>query len=129
MRMRTSILAAALALLATLAPAQHNVIPMTKIVVVVKSPSNKPLERASVVVRFEVPRSLETMGFKPATSYELRTNQEGEASVPEIPQGQVQIQVIAKGYQTFGKRFEVTEETKTIEIKLNPPQKQYSSYD
>jgi hypothetical protein len=36
------------------------------------------------------------------------------------------IQVIAKGYQTFGETFEVNEPEKTIEIKLNRPQAQYS---
>ena len=52
----------------------------------------------------------------------------GEAKVPEIPQGEIRIQVIAKGFQTFGQIFDVTEEEKTIEIKLNPPQQQYSSH-
>jgi hypothetical protein len=37
--------------------------------------------------------------------------------------------VIAKGYQTFGDTFDVDEDERTIEIKLNPPQKQYSSHD
>jgi len=36
--------------------------------------------------------------------------------------------VIAKGYQTFGQIFDVTEEEKTIDIKLNLPQQQYSSH-
>jgi hypothetical protein len=36
--------------------------------------------------------------------------------------------VIAKGFQTFGEIFEVDEEEKTIEVKLNPPQAQYSSH-
>jgi hypothetical protein len=34
--------------------------------------------------------------------------------------------VIAKGYQTFGQVFDVKEEEKTLEVKLNPPQAQYS---
>jgi hypothetical protein len=38
------------------------------------------------------------------------------------------VQVIAKGYQTFGNTFEVEEEEKTIEVKLNPPQPQYSAH-
>ena len=58
----------------------------------------------------------------------MRTNQDGEAKVPEIPQGEIRVQVNAKGFQTFGQIFDVTEEEKTIDITLNPPQQQYSSH-
>jgi hypothetical protein len=58
----------------------------------------------------------------------MRTNQEGIAKVPEIPQGTILIQVIATGYQTFGQTFEVNELEKTIEVKLNSPQEQYSAH-
>ena len=47
---------------------------------------------------------------------------------PSIPQGKIRIQVIAKGYQTFGKIFDITEEEKTVDITLNPPQQQYSAH-
>ena len=86
----------------------------------------RPVDRASVVVRFVEGRSVVKLGKKVRTTYEMRTNQEGIARVPGIPQGKILIQVIAKGYQTFGQEFEVTEEEKTIEVKLNPPQPQYS---
>ena len=52
----------------------------------------------------------------------------GLAKIPPVPQGAIQVQVIAKGFQTFGQVFDVAEEQKTIEIKLNPPQAQYSSH-
>jgi hypothetical protein len=51
---------------------------------------------------------------------------EGVAKIPSLPQGKIMIQVIAKGYQTFGQEFQIAEEAKTIQIKLNPPQPQYS---
>jgi hypothetical protein len=38
------------------------------------------------------------------------------------------VQIIAKEYQTFGQNFDVDEEEKTIDIKLNPPQPQYSAH-
>ncbi len=50
------------------------------------------------------------------------------AKIPTIPQGKIRVQVIAKGYQTFGQDFEVNEEEKTLEVRLNPPQTQYSSH-
>jgi len=101
---------------------------MTKLTVSVKNDSGKPVDRAGVIVRFVQGRNYIKLGKKIRTTYELRTNQEGEASIPEIPQGTIRVQVIAKGYQTFGKDFEVTEPEKTLEIKLNPPQPQYSAH-
>jgi hypothetical protein len=102
--------------------------PMAKLRIEVKSLSDKPVDRASVVVRFVEGRSVAKFGKQIVTSWELRTNQEGVARIPSIPQGKVRIQVIAKGYQTFGQIFEVNEEEKTIEVKLNPPQPQFSAH-
>jgi hypothetical protein len=73
-------------------------------------------------------RSAVKMGKKMMTHWETRTNQDGIVKVPQIPQGEILIQVIAKGYQTFGQKFAVDEEDKTIEVKLNPPQPQYSAH-
>jgi len=101
--------------------------PMTKIRVEVrKATTDKPVDRASVVVRFVEGRSVVKLGKKIMTSYQMRTNQDGVASMPAIPQGKIQIQVIAKGFQTFGQIFDIGEEEKTVEIKLNDPQPQYS---
>ena len=102
--------------------------PMTKLRVEVKNVEDKPVDRASVVVRFVEGRSYIKLGKKIRTHWELRTNQEGVANIPPIPQGKIMIQVIAKGYQTFGQSFDVNEEEKTLEVKLNPPQPQYSSH-
>jgi hypothetical protein len=101
---------------------------MTKLNITVTTLGGHPIDRASVVVRFVEGRSIVKLGKQVRTTYELRTNQEGVASVPSIPQGKIRIQVIAKGYQTFGQVYEVQEEEKGIEIKLNPPQQQYSSH-
>ncbi len=101
---------------------------MTRLRIEVRNYNNKPIERASVVVRFVEGRSPAKLGKKVITQWELRTNQEGIVRVPPIPQGKVLVQVIAKGYQTFGQTFEVAEEEKTLEIKLNPPQPQYSAH-
>ncbi|MFB3778449.1 MAG: carboxypeptidase-like regulatory domain-containing protein [Bryobacteraceae bacterium] len=99
---------------------------MTVLRVEVKTLGGKPIERASVVVRFVEGRSVAKLGKKIRTTWETRTNMEGVAKIPTLPQGKILIQVIAKGYQTFGQEFEVNEEEKTIEIRLNPPQPQYS---
>jgi len=101
---------------------------LTRINVHVTTPGGKPVDRADVVVKFVKGRSIVQLGRKLRTSWEMRTNQEGLAKVPEIPRGTILIQVIAKGYQTFGQTFDVDEAEKTIEVKLNPPQEQYSAH-
>ena len=100
----------------------------TKLRIEVKTESGKPVERASVLVKFVEGRSIIKLGKKIRTSWELRTNQEGVASIPPIPQGQILVQVIAKNHQTFGQKFDINEEEKTIEVKLKPPQSQYSAH-
>jgi hypothetical protein len=89
----------------------------------------KPVDRASVVVKFVKGRSAIKMGKKQLTHWETRTNENGVVKLPEMPQGEILVQVIAKGYQTFGQKFDVDEDDKTIEIKLNPPQPQYSAHE
>jgi len=101
---------------------------MTNLRIEVKTLGGRPIDRASVIVRFVEGRSVAKFGKKIRTNWELRTNQDGVAKVPPIPQGKILIQVIAKGYQTFGQTFDVTEEEKTLEIKLNPPQPPYSEH-
>jgi hypothetical protein len=60
------------------------------------------------------------------TSWETKTNQMGSVTVPEIPMGEVTIQIIASNYQTFGDVFQLTMPEQTVAIKLNSPQAQYS---
>jgi uncharacterized GH25 family protein len=101
---------------------------MTKLEVVVKTQSGKPVDRASVIVKFVEGRSVVKLGKQIRTTWEMKTNQEGEVKIPEIPQGKIQVQIIAKGYQTYGQLHEINESEKTLEIRLNPPQQQYSSH-
>jgi hypothetical protein len=101
---------------------------LTKLKFVVTDASGKPVDRADVVVKFVAGRSIAKLGKKIRKSWEIRTTQEGTAEVPEIPKGKILIQVIAKNYQTFGQTFDVTEDEKTIDITLNPPQSQYTAH-
>jgi Carboxypeptidase regulatory-like domain len=100
---------------------------MTRLQVVVRNLDGKPVEHASVVLKFVSSTSKIKLG-KTTTTWEARTNQEGIMKVPPMPQGKIQVQVIAKGFQTFGQVFDVNEADKTIEVKLNPPQPQYSAH-
>jgi hypothetical protein len=104
--------------------------PLTKITVVVKTKGGRPVDRAEVIIRWNANAKHPRAGFSRAvrTTFEVRSNQDGEVSVPSVPKGNILIQVNAKGYQTFGKVFEVNEDARTIEVALNPPQQQYSSH-
>ena len=101
---------------------------MTTLTISVKSPGGKPVENASVIVKFVKGRSKAKLGAKIRKDWELRSNQDGIAKIPPIPQGTILVQIIAKDYQTFGQNFDVDEEQKTIDITLNAPQPQYSAH-
>ena len=82
----------------------------TKLEIKVINDLGKPVGNASVVVKFVSGRSV--ILTKVRTTWELRTSQEGTVKIPEIPQGQIRIQVIAKNYQTFGQIFDITNRRK-----------------
>jgi|SRR6185437_14413858 hypothetical protein len=103
---------------------------MTKLTIQVKTQGGHPIDSAEVIIRWHASKKHPRASFGRAvnTTFEMRSNQQGEAQVPAIPQGNILIQINAKGYQTFGKIFAIEEPEKTVEIKLNPPQQQYSSH-
>jgi hypothetical protein len=117
-------------ILGALAAAALWAAPETKIKVIVKSLAGRPIDRAEVILRWKAnakhPRSSFAKNLR--SQFESRTSQEGEVVFPGVPQGSIQIQVNAKGYQTFGQIFDIDDEEKTVEVKLNPPQQQYSSH-
>jgi hypothetical protein len=97
----------------------------TKLTVQVNSiDTGKPIDRASVIVRFRHGRNVNLK--KVLTNWETKTNQEGNVSIPAIPQGEVTIQVIASNYQTFGDVYQLDQEKQLVTIKLKRPQSQYS---
>jgi hypothetical protein len=100
--------------------------PETKLTVEVTSAgTGRKIEGASVIVHFRHGLNPIKMS-KLRTSWETRTNQEGSVAIPAIPMGEVTIQIIAQHYQTFGDVFQLTQPEQKIQIKLNPPQAQYS---
>lgn len=88
--------------------------------------TGKPIDRASVVVKFR--HGIKVNLKKIVTNWETKTNQEGRVTLPTMPQGEIQVQVIADNYQTHGGIYELTEPEQTIAIKLNRPQPQYSEH-
>ncbi|MBV8896244.1 MAG: hypothetical protein JO051_07020 [Acidobacteriaceae bacterium] len=98
----------------------------TTIIVEVTNQFDKPVENAAVILDFLGTHQIAKLGKRKPIHWEVRTNLEGIAHFPPVPQGTVQLQVVTKQYQTYGQKIDVDTEEKKLEIKLNPPQKQYS---
>lgn len=91
----------------------------TKLKLAVVGSDGKPVGNASVYVRF-----YQAGGFlhhEKLAELDLKTNQDGTVKVPEIPQGKILVQVIAKGWHTFGKWYDVQKGKESIQITLEPP--------
>jgi hypothetical protein len=100
----------------------------TTLKVVVKNQRDKPVENAAVVLDFLGSRNVAKLGRRNRIHWELKTNQQGIAHFPPIPEGTIQLQVITQKYQTFGEKMELAGVEKTVDITLNPPQNQYSAH-
>lgn len=121
--MRTLVLLLALSLPVTLLRADD----LTRLQIHVTNERGKPVDRASVIVKFVNGRPLKTLGLKKARlSWELKSSQEGMAKIPGIPKGKILIQINAKNYQTFGDTFDIDEDERVVDIVLKEPQSQYS---
>jgi hypothetical protein len=91
--------------------------------VVTKDLNGKPVKYAAVVLH-----TLDKSGKQSKGGLQLKTSEDGLATVPGIPYGKVRIQVIAKGYQTFGQDIDVSKPEQEVAIKLKPPAEQYTIY-
>ena len=83
------------------------------------SDEGKPVGNASVYVRFYANGGF--LHHDKLDELDLKTNEDGTVKVPPIPQGKILVQVIAKGWHTFGKWYDVEKDEESIEIKLEPP--------
>jgi hypothetical protein len=91
----------------------------TKIRIKVTGNTDKPVGNASVYVRFNTSGGF--LRHDKLAEMDLKTNQDGSVKVPEIPQGKVMIQVVAPGWHTFGKWYDIDQAEQTISIQLVPP--------
>ena len=90
----------------------------------VKGDNGKPVSNASVYVRYNVPGNL--IRKDKLAELDLKTNGDGSARAPAVPQGKILIQVIAPGWHTYGKWYEIVDkDEESIEIKLEPPHRWY----
>jgi len=87
-------------------------------IVVTGGKENKPVDSASVYVKF-----VEARRFAKDRRIEmnLKTNLSGECHVPVISPGKFLIQIVAPGWKTFGKYYDIDETKRTINIHLGQP--------
>ena len=91
-------------------------------VTILRDTNGKPVENAAVVFH-------PMEGEKDKGNMELKTNEDGKAIIDVLPIGdKVRLQVIAKGFQTYGEDYQIDKSDMTIEIKLKRPGEQYSIY-
>jgi len=90
---------------------------------VIRQGDGKPVRNASVVLH-----PLDKDGRQRSDGIELKTDNQGKASVDGITYGKLRVQVIAHGLQTYGEDFEVKQPAMEFTIELKPPKPQISIY-
>ena len=91
---------------------------------VLRAENKKPVADAHVVVKFVAEKLLKDK----RTSWEAKTNRNGVLVLDNLPTGTLKIQVIAKGYQTYGDEHKLTNPKEELTILLKSPQEQFSSH-
>jgi hypothetical protein len=89
---------------------------------VIGGEKDTPVENASVYVKY-----VEEHKLKKDKKLELnvKTNRDGIAHVPNAPLGRVLIQVIADGWKTYGRWYDITDTRQVFKIRLERPPKWY----
>ncbi len=83
---------------------------------------NRPVENASVYVRYYEGRKLKSDKL---IEMDLKTSAEGKVRVPFVPKGRILIQVVAEGWKTYGHWFDLTDDGQVFKIHLDPPHHWY----
>jgi len=97
--------------------------PTAKIeVTIVRDVNGKPIENAAVVFH-------PMQGEKDKGNMELKTNEDGKTIIDVLPIGDtVRLQVIARGFQTYGEDYKIDKAELAIGVKMKRPGEQYSIY-
>jgi hypothetical protein len=113
---------ATVVLLASAALAQDDMAVLSFIVI--RDYSGKPIRNASVVMH-----PVEKNGKQSRGGLQIKTDADGKASFDGVPYGQLRVQVLATGFQTFGEDYAIDKPTMEITVKMKRPQGQYSIYE
>jgi hypothetical protein len=95
----------------------------TRLRIQVVDANGKPVANASVYVRYSKPGGF--LRKDKLAELDLKTNGEGGVKAPPVPRGQIMVQVIATGWHTYGKWYEIDKDEYSVDIKLEPPTRWY----
>lgn len=84
--------------------------------------TGEPIAGASIYLKFKEERALRK---DKQMEWKLKTDKEGKAVFPPVPEGVVLVQVIAKGWKTYGEYHTLEGPKQVLEIKLKPPKRWY----
>ncbi len=105
-------------------PSQPDESPTARVsLTIVREENGKPVRNAEVVLHV-----LDKSGNEKQEGLELKTHEDGKAETDGIPYGKVRIQVIARGFRTYGEDYDIKDPGMEITIKLQKPKPQVSIY-
>jgi len=81
-----------------------------------------PIENASVYVKY-IDEKTVLKGKK--LELNVKTNRDGAAHIPSAPMGRVLIQVVADGWKTYGRWYDINEAKQTFKVHLDKPPRWY----
>jgi hypothetical protein len=115
----------AVCMMALAAPAQKKDEPRTATVkvTVVRESNGKPVKNAEIVLH-----PVGKDGKQKQEGLELKSHEDGKAESGGIPFGTMRVQVIARGFRTFGQDYDIQQPNMEITIKLQKPSDQFSIY-
>lgn len=88
-------------------------------VTVVRDSDSKPVENAAVIFHLDGDKG----------NMELKTDEDGKSVIDVLPIGAImRLQIIAKGYQTYGQDYKIDKSDMTFGIRMKRPGEQYSIY-
>jgi hypothetical protein len=98
-------------------------LPSTRVTIeVTGGDKDSPIENASVYLKYEEERKI---AKNKKFELNVKTNREGIAHIPDAPLGRVLIQIVAEGWKTFGRWYDITGTKEPIKIHLDRPPKWY----
>ena len=98
----------------------------THVTVTVVNPQGEPIPNAGVVL--DQLSDLRGKKVKHGLNVELKSNRHGKADLGDFVEGRILIQVIASGYETFGKVYLVRTPNYNVTVHLHAPRGQMSIY-
>jgi hypothetical protein len=91
-------------------------------VTVLRDTDAKPIENAAVIFH-------PVIHGKDEGNMELKSNEDGKAIIDVLPIGDtVRLQIIAKGFQTYGQDYKIDKDQMVFEVRMKRPGEQYSVY-